>query len=141
MIRDKNHIIWTPFDLLIPSRQISALEKNDPPPNPVRNEQMILFVRVMHGVIVGMYCGCIMLIYYSGVTQKLTYYAMIAAGLLLLEGLVLMINRGTCPLTIVHRQFGDDKGFFDIFVPKQYIHYVTPAFAAVALVGILLLIV
>lgn len=58
-------------------------------------------------------------IIYAVYTNQIDYWVWAGVGLVVLEGLVLLIFRGSCPLTIVARKYsGSTKDNFDIFLPN-----------------------
>jgi hypothetical protein len=67
----------------------------------------------------------------------LTYGALLAV---ILEGFLLWLNKGKCPLTSLQKKLGDDKGFFDLFLPPALLPFVIPFFAFLTFLAIILLI-
>ena len=45
-----------------------------------------------------------------------------------MEAIVLLKYKGDCPLTLFQNKLGDDKGFFDLFLPNKALPYVIPIF-------------
>ena len=59
------------------------------------------------------------MVYYSAVTQTYNLLLYLALGALLIEGIAIAVNKGDCPLSYLQRKYGDDKAFFEIFLPKR----------------------
>lgn len=53
---------------------------------------------------------------------------------------VFVLNKGNCPMFYIHRKFGDDKYFFELFFPKRIAKKVIPIVAVISLIATLLLI-
>jgi len=100
---------------------------------------MVLIIRFAHGLITAYFLACITYIYYAGFTNQISAWAYVAVASLLLEGLVVGLNHGDCPLGVVHRKFGDQKAFFELFLPKRLAKTAVPVLGMVAGAGILLL--
>jgi len=104
------------------------------------NRKMIYLVRTLHGIITVFFLSCIIYIYYSGITNQKTTLAYIAVAFIFIEGLVVTLNKGICPLGPLHKMFGDQKTFFELFLPKPVAKKAVPFLGAVAFIGFLLLI-
>ena len=61
---------------------------------------------------------------YAVIIDKIDKYVWIAIGLVVLEGLVLLIFKYTCPLTLVARNYTNSTSDnFDIFLPNWLARY------------------
>lgn len=75
---------------------------------------------------------------YCGLADDLNRYTWMAIGLVIAEGLVLLMFRGRCPLTIIARNYSDsDKDNFDIFLPNWLARYNKRLFTTVYVVGLI----
>ena len=104
------------------------------------NSKMILLIRTIHGIITFIFLSCIIYIYYAGINNQKTILAYIAVGMILLEGIIVSFNKGDCPLGVVHQKFGDDKAFFELFLPKQIAKKTVPFLGIIAFIGFLILV-
>ena len=94
--------------------------------------------RILH-VLFGLYLFFILgYVYACGIADRRDWLLFVSVGSLLLEGVVLLVWRGRCPITLLQERHGDDRGFFGLFLPRALWPYVIPFFAAVAGVGLLL---
>jgi hypothetical protein len=100
---------------------------------------MVSLMRTIHGLISFYFVSCIVWIYYSAISNHPNTMAYIAAASLLLEGLVVLLNHGDCPLGAIHHRLGDDKAFFELFLPKLVAKKAVPFLGVIALIGILVL--
>jgi hypothetical protein len=62
-----------------------------------------------------------------------------AVGALSLEGLLVVLSRGNCPLGPLFRRLGDEKPFFALLLPPRAAKLAVPVLAAVTIVGVVLL--
>lgn len=98
----------------------------------------ILLARLLHAGFVLYFFICIFYIYYCvifGIENAFLYISIIS---LLIEGLVVFLNNSDCPLGAFHKKAGDNKTFFEVFVPKPIAKQAIPFFAIVAMGGLLL---
>lgn len=101
---------------------------------------MILLVRTLHGIITAFFLTCIGYIYYAGITNQVTLLTYLAIGAIILEGVVVSLNNGNCPLGPLHHRYGDEKAFFELFLSKPAAKRAVPVLGLVAAIGILLVI-
>lgn len=98
---------------------------------------MICLIRSIHGLITLFFLVCIGYIYYSAITDKVGLLAYLAVASVVFEGLTVVFNKGICPLGSIHKKFGDDKTFFELFLPKSVAAKAVPFLGMVAAIGIL----
>jgi len=79
--------------------------------------------------------GCLAYVYYAALTRRRTRFLAVASGALAAEGAIVAVNRGDCPLGTVHRKYGDEKTFFELFVPRRAAKRAGPFLAAVTVLG------
>ena len=99
---------------------------------------MVLLVRLLHGSITVFFTRCIVAIYYSALRRKRGALLYAATGALVVEGAVVMANGGDCPLGGIHRRYGDDRDFFELFMPRRLSKRAVPVLGTVAVCGIML---
>lgn len=85
--------------------------------------------------------SAIFYILYAGIANDLNIYLWMAIGLIIFEGIVLLINKGYCPFTLVAKnmkkqyQVGDD-----IYLPKWVAKHNQFIFSIIYFIGILIVI-
>ncbi len=94
-------LIKLPHSSRFPSIQIMSRQ--------LYNYGMVTLVRLLHGALASFYMYCLGYIYYSGITDRFTGWTLVSSGVILFEGLVVLIINGKCPLGYLHRKFGDNK--------------------------------
>ena len=82
------------------------------------NPLMIRIVRSVHTLIALVMFASVGVVYHSAVTQTYSLLLYLALGALLIEGIAITANKGDCPLSYLQRKYGDDKAFFELFLPK-----------------------
>ncbi len=81
-------------------------------------------IKAIHTLIWLFFNVVIFYLYYAAITNKLNKWVWIGIGLILLEGLVLLIFKKLCPVTIIARRYSDStKDNFDIFLPTWLAKY------------------
>lgn len=101
--------------------------------------QKLLAIKLLHTLIWGLFVSVIFYIVYSGVTDNINSYTWIAIGLIIGEGIVLLIFRMFCPLTIIARKYSDsEKDNFDIFLPNWLARYNKIIFTTIFIIGVLI---
>jgi len=106
----------------------------------MENKVAIYIIRSIHGLITAFFISCLGYIYYTGLTNRPDPLAYAACVAILVEGAVVMLNKGNCPLGVIHKNVGDNKTFFELFLPKSVAKQAVPFLGLIALIGFLLLI-
>ncbi len=100
---------------------------------------MIYVIRTIHGMITVYFLSCMAWIYYSAITNRPDTWVYLAVASILMEGLVVLLNHGDCPLGKIHHRFGDQKAFFELFLPKPLAKQAVPFLGIVSIVGTVML--
>lgn len=106
---------------------------------PMRRSAAIPAIRAVHTLLSVFFLSCLGYVYYAGVARRRGRLLWGAIAALIAEGAIVYANGGDCPLGPVHRRFGDDKTFFELFVPKAVAKQAVPFFAAVTAAGFAML--
>ncbi|MCG6924808.1 MAG: hypothetical protein LJF30_05785 [Acidobacteria bacterium] len=87
----------------------------------------IFQIKVVHTVIFWVLSLCVLYVLFSGVADRVTPWTWVAILLLLVESIVLVAFRWTCPLTLLAERQGAVRGeVADIFLPKWFADRVFP---------------
>jgi hypothetical protein len=98
----------------------------------------LLIIKLVHSLIWAFFVTVIFYIVYSGITDSVTIYTWIGIGLILSEGLVLLMFKMYCPLTVLARNYSDSKkDNFDIFLPNWLAKHNKVIFTSIFIVGLL----
>lgn len=79
----------------------------------------LVVVKSIHTLIWVFYNCVILYMLYASVFNNIGVLFWVCFGLVLLEGLVLLLFRFTCPLTLIARRYTDEqRDNFDIYLPE-----------------------
>jgi hypothetical protein len=99
----------------------------------------LFLVKSLHTLIWVAYVWLIGYILVAGITGPVTPLTWGAIALILIEGIVLLINHWSCPLTSVAARYTQEReDNFDIFLPLWLARHNKAIFTPIAVVGILL---
>ena len=107
-----------------------------------KNSQKLFLIRLFHTfIIVGM-ATFILYVFYAGVSGVKGDFLTVSIIAVALEGIILFLNKGQCPLTKLAVKYGDNhKRFFDSFLPKRLTPYVVPGLTIVFFIGLVLVLI
>jgi hypothetical protein len=106
---------------------------------PVVASRRLRAIRLAHTVIWAGFAGCIVAIPVLAVQDRFRAAAALA-GIVLLEVLVLWLNRWSCPLTAVAARYTDDRrANFDIYLPAWLARYNKHIFGPLYFFGLVFL--
>lgn len=101
----------------------------------------LLAIKLLHTLVWSFFVFIIFYIVYSGIANQITTFTWIAIGLVVGEGLVLLIFKMFCPLTLMARKYSDSqKENFDIFLPNWLAKYNKLIFSSIFIFGVVLVI-
>lgn len=103
------------------------------------NEKKLFLVKLLHTVIWAFFVVTIFYVVYCGVFDEVKTLTWVAAGLVILEGLVLVIFRMYCPLTLIARRYSNsERDNFDIFLPNWLARHNKRIFTSIFIFGLML---
>ena len=81
----------------------------------------LLLIKILHTVVWVFFVVAILYVLYSGISDKITLFTWIAIASVVVEGIVLLINKWRCPLTPIAEKYTDNPVVgFDIFLPSWF---------------------
>ncbi len=102
----------------------------------------LLVIKLIHTLIWAFFVLVIFYILYSGITNRINLFTWIAVGVILGEGIVLLVFRMFCPLTLIARKYSDSKkDNFDIFLPNWLAKHNKLIFTSIFLVGLIIVLI
>ena len=105
------------------------------------NEIKLLIVKIIHTIVWLFFNVVIFYLLYAVIVNKIDKWVWICIGLVLTEGLVLLLFKMFCPLTIIARKYSDStKDNFDIFLPNWLAKHNKLIYTSIFVVAILILI-
>jgi hypothetical protein len=100
----------------------------------------IFQIKLAHTVIFWVLSFCVLYSLYSGVAGRITAWTWVAVGMLLVESVVLVAFRWTCPLTILAQRQGAVQGSVaDLFLPKWFADRIFPVCGTLYGIALLLI--
>lgn len=101
----------------------------------------LFLIKLLHTLIWTFFVSVIGYILYAGISDEVGVSVWIAIGLILLEGIVLLINQGKCPLTpLAARYTNSSDDNFDIFLPNWLARNNKIIFSLIYFFGVVLVI-
>lgn len=98
----------------------------------------LLSIKLVHTLIWMCFVTVIFYIVYSGITDSVTIYTWLGIGLIISEGLVLLMFKMYCPLTVLARKYSDSKkDNFDIFLPNWLAKHNKVIFTSIFILGLI----
>ena len=80
---------------------------------------MLSFIKLIHTLIWIFFNVVIAYLYYAVITGSIDKWVWIGIGLILLEGMILLIFKNSCPVTIIARKYtSSTRANFDIYLPE-----------------------
>jgi hypothetical protein len=86
--------------------------------------EKLFLIKALHTAIWIFFNVVLFYLLYAILTNRIDKWVWICIGLILLEGLVLLIFKSVCPVTLIARKYSDSqKDNFDIFLPNWLAKY------------------
>lgn len=99
----------------------------------------LVAIKLLHTLIWLVFVILIFYVVYSGIFNHLTSLTWIAIGLILGEGLVLLVFRMFCPLTLLARKYSDSpRDNFDIYLPNWLARHNKLIFTSIFILGLIM---
>ena len=99
----------------------------------------LLQIKIVHTFACLVLSGCVMLVFYSGASNRISIWTWVGISMIVAEGIALASCGGKCPLTVLAERRGAlQPGVADIFLPKWFADRIFPICGSTFLVGCLL---
>jgi hypothetical protein len=84
----------------------------------------LVFIKVIHTLIWLFFNGVIFYLFYAVITNRIDQWVWLGLGSFLVEGIVLLLFKNHCPLTVWARQYSSStRHNFDIYIPNWLARY------------------
>lgn len=101
----------------------------------------LILIKTIHTLVWIFFNVVIFYLLYAVVVNRIDKWVWICLLLILLEGLVLLVFKNLCPITIVARSYSQsDKANFDIYLPNWMATHNKQIYSGIVLVTVLILI-
>ena len=108
----------------------------------LKNSKKLFLIRLFHTFIIADMTTFILYVLYAGVSGVKGIFLTVSIIAVGLEGIVLLLNKGKCPLTKLAVKYGDNhKRFFDSFLPKKITPFVVPGLTLIFVIGLFLVLI
>jgi hypothetical protein len=108
----------------------------------MENRVKLTLVRFLHTLIWLSFNLVIIYMYYAVFSDNVTRWVWIGFGLILLEGLILLLFKMSCPLTVIARKYSSStRANFDIYLPQWLARYNKIIYTGIVLLLIIVLLV
>jgi hypothetical protein len=99
-------------------------------------------IKILHTVIWIFFNVVIFYLLYAVIANKIDMWVWICLGFILLEGLVLVVFKKICPVTIMARKYSDSQEpNFDIYLPKWLARWNKEIYTTIVLIAVVILVV
>lgn len=106
----------------------------------MEHSDKLKIIKSIHTIIWLFFVFAIFYILYSGIVNKITTFTWIAITMIFGEGMVLLIFKMFCPLTLLARKYSNSqKENFDIFLPNWLAKFNKVIFTTIFLIGLLII--
>ena len=100
----------------------------------------LILIKSIHTIIWIVFVMIIVFILWSGISSNISGYSWMAVGVVLAEMLILVIFKGSCPLTKIARKYSDSlSDNFDIYLPNWLAKYNKQIFGILFFIGLALM--
>ncbi len=107
----------------------------------MQNHQKLVLVKLVHTIIWSFFVTVISYVAYAGISGQIGPAVWVAIGLVILEGFVLLMNDGKCPLTNIGARYTTDRSdAFDIFLPNWLARHNKLIFTTIFAAGVLMVV-
>ena len=101
----------------------------------------LIWVKTIHTLIWVFFNIVIFYLLYAVIVNKIDKWVWICIGLIVMEGLVLLIFKRVCPGTLIARKYSDStRDNFDIYLPNWLAKYNKEIYSFIVLIAIVILV-
>ena len=107
----------------------------------MNDAHMLIAVKLIHTLIWAFFNIVIFYLLYAVITNHIDKWVWVCLSLILAEGIVLLMFKNICPVTLVARKYSNSqKANFDIYLPHWLAKYNKEIYSVIVGVSILILI-
>ncbi len=104
-------------------------------------KRKLLLIKVLHTLVWVFFNVVIFYLLYAVLTNRIDKWVWICLGLIVLEGLILLVFKNMCPITVVARNYSTStRDNFDIFLPNWLARYNKAIYTTIVLISVLILV-
>jgi hypothetical protein len=103
-------------------------------------QPVIVTIKLVHTAIFIVIMGFVLHAMLSGMRDRISWWTAVSTGVVIAEGMVLGLNGGRCPLTVVVEDLGDTQGSVsDIFLPDWVARHIAHITTSMLFFGLITL--
>lgn len=107
----------------------------------VNNNVKLTLIKTIHTIVWLFFNVVIFYLLYAVIADKIDKWVWICIGLIVLEGIVLLIYKKVCPVTLIARKYSNSqKDNFDIYLPNWLARYNKEIYTVIVIIAIVILI-
>ncbi|MCG2611617.1 hypothetical protein LZZ90_08870 [Flavobacterium sp. SM15] len=107
----------------------------------MRENSKLILVKLLHTAIWLFFNVVIFYLFYAVIANKIDKWVWICLGLIVMEGIVLLIFKRICPVTLIARNYSDSsKPNFDIYLPLWLAKYNKEIYSTIVFITVIILI-
>ncbi len=108
----------------------------------MKNSIKLILIKLIHTLIFAFMAACVLFILYCGIVGIRNQFLFVSIAIIIIEGIVLFLNKFKCPLTTLAMKYGDQHDrFSDLFLPQQIAALIMPVFTTLFTIGLILVII
>ncbi len=108
----------------------------------MKNSTKLILIKLIHTLIFAFMAACALFILYCGIVGIRNQLLFISIAIIIIEGIILFLNKFKCPLTTLAMKYGDPHDrFSDLFLPRQFAALIMPIFTTLFTIGLILIII
>jgi hypothetical protein len=108
----------------------------------MNDKQKLVTIKLIHTAIWVFFNVVIFYLLYAVLINKIDKWIWIGLSLIFLEGVVLLIFKNICPVTLVARKYSSsDRDNFDIYLPEWLARYNKQIYSSIVVLIIIILLV
>ena len=108
----------------------------------IKNDLKLSLIKGLHTLIWIFFNVVIFYFLYAVIANKIDKWVWICIGLIALEGIILMIFKNICPVTLIAKNYSQSqKANFDIYLPEWLAKNNKLIYSVIVLIGVVVLII
>lgn len=108
----------------------------------MKSSTKLILIKLIHTLIFAFMATCVLFILYCGIVGIRNRLLFFSIAIIVIEGIVLFLNKFKCPLTTLAGKYGDlHERFSDIFLPQQFAALIMPIFTTLFTIGLILVLI
>jgi hypothetical protein len=104
------------------------------------HRQRLLLIKLLHTLIWIFFNAVIFYLLYAVIVNRIDKWVWISIGLIAVEGLILLVFKNICPVTLIARKYSSSgKDNFDIFLPNWLARYNKQIYTSIVALALIIL--